>query len=106
MNTPSENNLTGRLVLTDSYEEAFQRLSSGQHDAVLMLQLVGFQLLKKMDITNVVSIHSFDETDFKPTAEPISGYEQKFRFAVKEGNKELLSSLNDGPRGGHRQWQI
>ncbi len=26
----------------------------------------------------------------------LSGFEQKFSFAVKDGNKELLSKLNEG----------
>ena len=35
-----QNNLTDRLILTDNYEEAMKLLSSGGHDAVLMMQLV------------------------------------------------------------------
>ncbi len=66
------NRLTAQLFLTDSYEEALTLLSSGRHDAVLMLQLVGFQLLKKLDITNVVSINSVKEMDIRPVAAPLS----------------------------------
>lgn len=91
-----KNKITDQLILTDSYAQALQLLSSGQHDAVLMLQLVGLQLIEKLHIDNVVSIHSFQETDFKPDAEPLSGYEQKFCFAVQEGDKALLSHLNEG----------
>ncbi len=91
-----KNKITDQLILTDSYAEALQLLSSGQHDAVLMPQLVGLQLIEKLHIDNIVSIHSFQETDFKPDAEPLSGYEQKFCFAVQEGDKELLSHLNEG----------
>lgn len=91
-----KNHLTDTLILTDTYEQALQLLSSGRHDAVLMLQLVGTQLLKKLDIQNVVSIHSFKETNLRPVGKPLSGYEQKFSFAVTEGNKELLALLNEG----------
>ncbi len=91
-----ENNLTGRLVLTDTYEEAMKLLSAGRHDAVLMLHLVGVQLLETLNIKNVVSIRDFRETSIRPSPGPLSGYEQKFCFAVKEGNKELLSQLNEG----------
>jgi PAS domain S-box-containing protein len=91
-----ENQLAGKLVFTDNYEQALQLLSSGQHDAVLMLQLVGFQLLNKLNIKNVVNIHPQQETDIKPDSRPLSGYEQKFCFAVPEGDKELLALLNEG----------
>ena len=89
-------NLTSKLILTKSYEEAMRLLSSGKHDAVIMLHLVGFQLLNKSGISNVVSITSFQETNLKPDAAPLSGYEQKFCFAVQEGGKELLARLNEG----------
>jgi len=36
-----QNRLTDALILTENYEEALTLLSSGRHDAVLMLQLVG-----------------------------------------------------------------
>jgi two-component system, sensor histidine kinase len=91
-----QNRLTDTLILTDTYEEALTQLSSGNHDAVLMLQLVGFQLLKKLDISNVISAKSVHETDVKPMPGPLSGYEQKFCFAVQEGDKELLAQLNEG----------
>jgi PAS domain S-box-containing protein len=91
-----KNRLTDKFILTDTYEEALTLLSSGKHDAVLMLQLVGFQLLKKLDISNVISAKSVHETDLKPVAGALSGYEQKFCFAVQEGDKELLAQLNEG----------
>jgi len=91
-----QNGLTHTLILTENYEEAMTLLSSGQHDAVLMLQLVGFQLLEKLNINNVVSIGSIEEINLKPAAKPLSGYEQKFCFAVPEGHKELLAILNEG----------
>lgn len=88
--------LTDTLILTDTYEEALMQLSSGKHDAVLMLQLVGFQLLKKLGISNVISVNSVRETDLKPMPGPLSGYEQKFCFAVQEGDRALLAQLNEG----------
>lgn len=91
-----ENRLTDKLILTDNYEQALHLLSSGRHDAVLMLQLVGLQLLNKLSITNVVSIRSDPETDIRPGTRPLSGYEEKFCFAVPEGEKDLLALLNEG----------
>ena len=46
------NRLTDNLVLTDTFEEAMARLSRGEHDAVLIQQLVGYQILQKLKITN------------------------------------------------------
>lgn len=79
-----KNRLTRKLVLTDTYESAMRLLSSGRHDAVLMLQLVGYQLLEKLKIENVVSIQTLKTSSLKPAGRPLSGYEQKFCFAVTE----------------------
>jgi len=91
-----KNQFTDRLILTDNYEQAMKLLSSGKHDAVLMLQLIGFQLLNRLNITNITSIRPYHETNLKPDSKPLSGYAQKFCFAVPEGDKELLALLNEG----------
>jgi PAS domain S-box-containing protein len=88
--------LTDTLILTDSFEDAMKQLSAGKHDAVVVQHLVGLQLIKKLGITNVVSVRSFEEQSLKPDAEPLSGFEQKFCIAVREGDKELLARLNEG----------
>lgn len=90
------NKLTDKLILTESFEEALKKLSAGEHDAVFMQHLVGLQLIKQMNITNVVSVDSFPDADLKPTAKPLSGFEQKFCFAVPEGRRRLLAQLNEG----------
>lgn len=89
-------NLSNKLILTDNFEEAMRLLSNGKHDAVVIQQLVGLQLIKKLKISNVVSVNSFRESNLKTTARPLSGFEQKFCFAVREGDKELLALLNEG----------
>nr|WP_320191774.1 transporter substrate-binding domain-containing protein [uncultured Desulfobacter sp.] len=91
-----KNNLTTRLILTPTFEEAMRLLSSGKHDAVMIQQLVGYQILRKLNIDNVVDIESAREQSLKPAAEPISGFEQKFCIAVQDGNRELLELLNEG----------
>lgn len=88
--------LSDKLILKDSFEEAMKDLSSGKHDALIVQQLVGYQLIKKLKISNVVDINFFKETNLKPKKIPLSGFEQKFCFAVPEGDKELLSLLNEG----------
>ncbi len=89
-------NLSDKLILTDSFEQAMILLSHGKHDAVIIQQLVGFQLIKKLKISNIVDVGSFMESSLKPVSKPLSGFEQKFCIAVQEGNKELLSLLNEG----------
>ena len=41
-------NLSNKLILTDSFEQAMKLLSGGKHDAVVVQQLVGLQLIKKL----------------------------------------------------------
>ena len=88
--------LTDKLILTESFEEAMKQLSAGKHDAVLVQRLVGFQLIKMLNLSNVVSVPSVQESSLRPAAEPLYGFEQKFCIAVREGNKELLARLNEG----------
>jgi ABC-type amino acid transport substrate-binding protein len=89
-------NLSDKLILTDSFEQAMKLLSEGQHDAVVVQQLAGLQLIKKLGISNVVNVSSIQETSLKPVGKPLSGFEQKFCFAVQEGDGELLAILNEG----------
>ncbi|MCK5517634.1 MAG: transporter substrate-binding domain-containing protein, partial [Desulfobulbaceae bacterium] len=88
--------LTDSLILTESFEEAMKMLSAGRHDAVIVQHLMGLQLIEKLDIDNIISVNSFQETSLKPTAGTLSGFEQKFCFAVQEGDAKLLSQLNEG----------
>jgi ABC-type amino acid transport substrate-binding protein len=89
-------NLSNKLILTDSFEQAMKLLSEGQHDAVVVQQLAGLQLIKKLGISNVVNVRSIEETSLKPVGKPLSGFEQKFCIAVREGDGELLALLNEG----------
>lgn len=89
-------NLSDKLILTDTFEEAMKRLSQGKHDALIIQQLVGFQLIKKLNISNITDIGFLKTSTLKPMATPLSGFEQKFCIAVQDGNKELLSLLNEG----------
>lgn len=90
------NNLSSKLILTTSFEEAMRLLSSGKHDAILCQYLMGLQLIKSLGIINIVSISQEDVASLKPREGEKSGFEQKFCLAVPEGNKELLALLNEG----------
>ena len=89
-------NITENLILTDSFEEAMRKLSSGQYDAVIIQQVVGHQIIKKLGIENVTDVEHFGAGSIQQAGGPLSGFEQKFCIAVKEGNRELLAALNEG----------
>ncbi len=84
------------LILTDTYEEAFKLLASGKYDAVLAQSLVGEQLIEQLGLKNIKAATQIDENSLTEIRTNLSGFEQKFCFAVKEGNKDLLSKLNEG----------
>jgi signal transduction histidine kinase/ABC-type amino acid transport substrate-binding protein len=89
-------NLSDKLILTASFEEAMRMLSKGKHDAVIIQQLVGLQLIKKLGISNLINVSTVQETSVKPVDKPLSGFEQKFCIAVQDGDNELLALLNEG----------
>jgi ABC-type amino acid transport substrate-binding protein len=89
-------NLSNKLILTDSFEEAMKLLSEGKHDAVISQHLLGLQLIKKLGISNVVSVFAYQDMNLKPDGKRLEGFEQKFCIAVREGEAELLAHLNEG----------
>ncbi len=89
-------NLTGSIITTPSFEEAFRLLAAGKHDAIVVQQVVGLQIIKKLRLTNIVAVEQKQVSSLKPTTMKLEGFEQKFCFAVVEGNRELLSLLNEG----------
>ncbi len=109
--------LSDKLIVTDTFEEAMLLLSKGQHDALVIQQLVGLQLIKKLGVTNVVNVKAFEETSLKPATKKLpnfattptsysdkivltekerQNFEQKFCFAVQEGDDLLQGLLNEG----------
>ena len=88
--------LSEHIYPTVSYEEAFNLLSSGKHDAIVVQQIVGLQMIKKLHISNVVPVEQKAVSSLKPMALKLEGFEQKFCFAVPEGSQDVLSLLNEG----------
>jgi diguanylate cyclase (GGDEF)-like protein/PAS domain S-box-containing protein len=76
--------LRADLVPVDTAEDGLQLLSSGRHDAMLLNKLVGMQTLQKLQIDNIHALPL------------ITNAKQKFSFAVRKGNSELLASINEG----------
>ena len=79
------NNIGKEIITFSTYSKAFNALSAGKYDAIVVQKLIGIELLKKLKIKNI-----------KVSGFLLHGFEQKFCFAVKNGDKELLSLLNEG----------
>lgn len=73
-----------RLVLVDTAEQGLRLLASGQHDAMLLGKLAGMQTVRNRGIAGVTAL------DVKV------GFSQRFAFAVRKGDAELLTRINEG----------
>ncbi len=88
--------LDSELTATATYLEAFQLLSQGEYDAVLAQGLVGEKLISDNKIQNIEPVYIYDDNGINRYKLNLEGYEQKFCFAVVEGDTALLSLLNEG----------
>lgn len=70
---------------TPTFEDALRELSDGLHDAVVIQRLVALRLFQKAGIT-----------DLRIVGKPPEGFRQDACFAVTEGDREMLSLLNEG----------
>ncbi len=76
----------GIAIAPDTAEnqvEALRLVSGGRYDFTLASQLSGLYWVKKLGLSNITTV-----------AEPFG--EQRFCFAVKEGNEALLSRFSEG----------
>lgn len=89
-------NLSSNLIIVKTYREAFQLLSSGKYDAVLAQSMVGEILIKEMNLKNIKAVTRISDDGKTKTKLNLDDFEQKFCFAVREGDKELLGKLNEG----------
>ncbi len=78
-------NISKEIITTPTFEDAFRMLASGQHDAIITQRVMGLQLLKKMDLKSII-----------PLDIQLDKFRQDFCFAVQEGDRVLLSRLNEG----------
>lgn len=72
-----------RLVTVKTAAEGLRLLAAGRHDALLVNRLVGLQTLRTLKIDGIKVVEL--KADFP----------QKFAFAVRKGNAELLAHIND-----------
>lgn len=87
---------TDQMILTGTFQEAFQLLDEGEVDAVLAQSVVGAKIVYDMGLDHIVAVNQPDNEGISRVKTRLSGFEQKFCFAVKEGDKELLARLNEG----------
>ena len=78
-----ENNLGAALVLVDTLADALRLLDSGAHDCALVAKLPGQYLMKELQLANIA-----------PVPRPLVA--QKYGYAVRKGNTELLERFNEG----------
>ncbi|MGB9081963.1 MAG: transporter substrate-binding domain-containing protein [Desulfuromonadaceae bacterium] len=71
------------LVFTDTPAGALRLLASGEHDYAVVALLPGMYIIRENKLDNLV-----------PVARNVASF--RFSFAVREGNTELLSHLNEG----------
>jgi len=73
------------IVRVATFEQALQELSAGQHDAVVIQQLVALRLIRDLGLANLRII-----------PRPLTGFRQDFCFAVPKGAAGTLALLNEG----------
>jgi PAS domain S-box-containing protein len=76
--------LSDKIATTPSLEQAFRELADGQHDALVVQTLAGENLIRDLGLSNL-----------KMVGPPLANFHD-FCFAVRKGDSELLSLLNEG----------
>lgn len=71
------------LVMTETPADALRLLASGKHDYAVLAMLPGMYIIREHKLSNLV-----------PVAKSIST--QRYGYAVKKGNEELLARFNEG----------
>lgn len=74
---------SSNLVMTGTPADALRLLASGKHDYAVLAMLPGMYIIREHKLSNLV-----------PVAKSISS--QRYCYAVKKGNEELLARFNEG----------
>ncbi len=73
-----------KVVPVDDAADGFRLLASGQHDAMLVSKLTGQMARHQLELSNIGAM----DLDL--------GIAQKFSFAVRKGESDLLGAINEG----------
>jgi len=76
--------LSDKIATTETLEKALRQLAAGQHDAMVVQTLAGENLIHELGLSNLEMV-----------GPPLAKYHD-FCFAVRKGDSELLSVLNEG----------
>ncbi len=79
------NNISIRVVTTNTFEEAFIKLANGEGDAILTQRVIGLNLIKELELKNI-----------EASKLQVPEFRQDFCFAVQKGDNQLLSRINEG----------
>ncbi|MBL9208052.1 MAG: transporter substrate-binding domain-containing protein [Opitutaceae bacterium] len=77
--------LEGSIVHVESVEQALIRLNRGEGDATLITRLSGLALSHHLGLRNL-----------RVSDLPLEGYDVRYCFAVRDGDRALLAKLNEG----------
>lgn len=77
--------ITDKVFSTSTAQEAFLHLADGKHDALMIQHLTGLKVIEELGLTNI-----------EPVSFEVPGFVENYCFAVKEGNTEMLTLLNEG----------
>ncbi len=77
-----EKGLGDNLVFTGTYADGLRLLASGAYDYMFMGSLPGMYLIKEYGLSNIVIVKEVDH--------------QRYGFAVRKGNRELLARFSEG----------
>jgi signal transduction histidine kinase len=78
-----QHKFSGKLILTDTPADALRQLASGKLDYAVVAIVPGMYLIRELKLTNLVPLVHNVAT-------------QRFCFAVRKGNDELLSHFSEG----------
>jgi diguanylate cyclase (GGDEF)-like protein/PAS domain S-box-containing protein len=73
-----------QLTLVATAADGLHLLAAGRHEAMVVSKLVGLHTLRQLGMPSIIMLPITD------------GASQKFAFAVRKGNAELLALLNEG----------
>ena len=71
------------LISVDTHADALRLLASGKYDYAVVSNLPGLYLSQELGLSNIKPVYSIEETN-------------KYGYAVKKGNEELLSQFCQG----------
>lgn len=77
--------LSDYILTTNTFDEAFKMLVNGEGDVVITQKIIGLKIIDRLKLERKVVPLNIN-----------LGFDQDFCIAVREGDTELLSKLNEG----------